>query len=81
MIDCVSSAAQPPFTLRLDILNAILEQQALVAELAGAACVGCGCTENAACMTSQGPCYWDLGVTIVAGMPICSACSAEVRTH
>jgi len=81
MIDYVSSATEQPFTLRLDILNAVLEQQAFMAQLAGATCIGCGCTEDAACVTTDGPCAWDVEFSIMAGVPICTACVAESEEY
>lgn len=37
--------------------------------LFGPACVGCGCTENNACMTADGPCSW-----VSLDPPLCSCC-------
>lgn len=34
------------------------------------ACIGCGCTENNACMTPDGPCAW-----ASIDPPLCSACA------
>jgi hypothetical protein len=32
-------------------------------------CIDCGCTDDRACMTDDGPCYW-----ASEDPPICSAC-------
>jgi hypothetical protein len=32
-------------------------------------CIGCGCTDERACMTPAGPCHW-----VSEDPPICSAC-------
>ncbi len=71
-------APRPLVRVRLDILNAVVEQQAFMAALADAACVGCGCTEDAACVTTEGACAWDVDVSIMAGLPVCTTCSAAV---
>lgn len=38
------------------------------------ACRVCGCTQNSACVTEAGPCYW-------AEPDLCSACAADVETE
>ena len=41
-----------------------------VVTASGMACRGCGCTDDDACMTLAGPCYWTDG-------DLCSACKAK----
>jgi hypothetical protein len=43
-----------------------------VITMARLACIGCGCTENRACMTDDGPCCW-----VSTDPPLCSACDVE----
>lgn len=81
-----TNTAAPIVPIRLDILAMVQMQQALLAELAGAACAGCGCTEDSACSigydvegeTLYMPCSWDLEATVGIGAPMCTACTSVI---
>ena len=39
-------------------------------------CIGCGCTDNQACVHSGQPCHW-LMVNRTLGIGVCSECGTE----
>lgn len=42
-----------------------------------ATCIGCGCTDHAACQGEEGPCWW-LDVDYRIGRGVCSCCSEHL---
>jgi len=43
-------------------------------------CRGCGCDDNHACITDDGPCAWAL-IDLVTPTGVCTACAMELAWH
>lgn len=44
-----------------------------------AKCIGCGCTDDHACVENGQPCHW-LRVNRVEGIGVCSSCPDGTKT-
>ncbi len=45
-----------------------------------ATCIGCGCTDDHACDTVLGPCFW-IKVDYKAGIGVCSECGHKLEEY
>lgn len=60
----------------MDPRVAVFEQMLTRLEAADVVCIGCGCTNHAACVTAAGPCHW-VAIDEESGRGLCSACALK----
>jgi hypothetical protein len=53
---------------------------AMLPSIQVAKCIGCNCTDIAACDTIIGPCFW-IKVDYKAGIGVCSECEHKIEEY